>query len=244
MSHSTPSAEESAIQAADRSAIASSVPTAVEGERRLRRTAGIAALTAGLAYALQPVLVFLLTPTDVDPRTVDGLIALRWQAPVQIAVFITIGVAMLFLAVSTHRLMARAQERTTSVTVTTLLGVVAAAGWLGAAAGTIQHKGLGLSNLEANVSNTELQNALLQAAEFGGGILSLMLIATAGWLTGLALTGRRVGLFGWPLTIVTGVGAAVIAVPALALLLPFGILVLLPVLITLGIAFLWQSRAR
>ena len=186
MSHRTPSADASANRATDRPAIASYVPTGVEGERRLRRTAGISALTAGLAYAMQPVLVFLLSPADVDPRTVDGLIALAWQAPVQIAVFIAIGVAMLFLAVSTHRLMAGHRERTTSVTVTTVLGVVAAAGWLGAAAGTIQHKGLGLSNLQANVTDTELQNALLQAAEFGGGILSLMLIGTAGWLTGLA----------------------------------------------------------
>jgi hypothetical protein len=58
------------------------------------------------------------------------------------------------------------------------------------------------------------------------------------------LTGRRAGLFGWALTIVTGVGAVVIGAPALALLLPFGILALVPVLITLGVAFLLQSRAR
>ena len=221
----------------------SSTPAAVDmtSTSRLYRTAGVGAVVAGVAFILQPIFVFLLAP-DNDGSTVEKIEALRWSTPFEVIVFSAIGVSMLFLVVATYRLMTRGGA-TVGAGVAALFGVLSAFGWFGASAGLLETQGLGLDNMTAAITDPQLQAVWIQGQTFSANVLWLVLIGATGWFVGLATAGRRARVIGLPLTIIAIGSALVIAVPAVVFFLPFGILVLIPSLIAIGVSFLLKSRA-
>jgi hypothetical protein len=214
---------------------------------RLTRTAGIAALVAAVAYLVQPIIVFVINPETTGAGgypVADDLLNVRGLVPLELAEFGTVGVATLVLVVALDRLRRSVGAESVLGTVGTLLGVVGAAGWLGAAALTLGVYGLLATNLGEITPDPTLQQAVIQGSLVGDGMLDLGLVGIAGWLAVLGTSGRRAGLVGWPLAIVALVVAAGMLLPALILLVPFGGLLIIPGFLALGIGLLVRSRAR
>ena len=213
---------------------------------RLYRTAGVAALAGALAYLVQPVLVFVVNPPTTGPNgypVVRDLIAARGLAPVDVLMFATVGVATIVLAVAVHALRTTTGSLRSVPAMTGLaLGVVAGLGWIGAAAASMAVYGLFATNLGEITDDIVMQQAAIQTALVGTGMLSIPVIGTAGWFAVLGTSGRRARIVGWPMAVVALLAAAVILVPAVVMLLPFGMLAVIPVYAALGVAFLVKSR--
>jgi len=197
-------------------------------------------------YVIQPILVFLVSPPTEGaggyPIAAD-LIGLRGFAPLEALEFTGIGIATLVLVIAVHRLRERrGAGSSVAAAVGTVLGLIAGVGWIGSAAGTVATYGLFSTNLAAVTDDLVTQQAAIQVALVANGTLGLVIIGMAGWFAVLATSARRAGVVGWPLAVVALLAAAAIFVPSAAMLLPFGIVVLIPALITVGIAFLVKSR--
>jgi len=214
--------------------------------RRLYRSAGIAALIAAAAYLFQPIVVFVVQPPIEGAGgypIASDLFALRALVPAELAVFTAIGVATVVLALAVFRLhAARGAAPSLPSAVGVVLGVIAGFGWMGAAAGTLTAYGLYATNIAEITDDTVVQQAAIQAALLGNGMLSVPVLAMSGWFALLATSGRRAGIVGWPLAVLCFAATAIVGGPALILLLPFGALALIPVFAVLGIAFLVKSR--
>jgi len=212
----------------------------------LYRTAGLAALVAAFSYLVQPIVVFVVQPPTSGAGgypTADDLMALRSLAPLELAVFTAIGVSTIVLSVAVFRLRtALGSPSTIPSILAAILGVIAGLGWIGAAAGTMSAYGLYATNIAEITGDSEIQQAVIQSALLGTGMLSVPVIAMTGWFALLGTSGRRAGIVGWPLAVVCFAAVVVIGAPALILLLPFGVLALIPVFAVLGVAFLAKSR--
>ena len=213
---------------------------------RLYRVAGVSALVGAVAYLVQPIVVFVVNPPTTGPGgypVATDLIGLRTLAPLEVVEFTTIGVATIVLAVAVYRLSVLRGERTSiPLQLGAILGVLAGCGWIATAASILSTYGLFATNLAEITSDEKLQQVAIQGALLGSGLLCIPIFGMAGWFVLLATSGRRQGVVGWPLAVVAFAVTAMIAIPAAVLLVPFGILVLIPAFVTFGVAFLVKGR--
>jgi hypothetical protein len=221
----------------------------ISTSRALYRTAGIAALAAGLMYILQPIIVFVLSPqypagtpfedTFPDPSELGGASLLATLSAVE---FFAVGLATIIAALALGRLTARTGAGVWA-TAGQVTGVVSGAAWILMAGMTLANSGTVAQALSEVGADAGAQRVGLQAVNIViTGFIAVVAFCTATWLASLATAGRRAGVIGLPLAIASIVVAALITVALLVLNVPFGVLLLIPYFIGLGIALLVKSR--
>lgn len=230
--------------------VASMPGTAAFRERRFYRVAGWAAIIGALAYIAQPIIVFsLFPPTEsTDPAaTFDDVASMQskaWTGPVELLLFATIGAAIMVLAVAVGRLLAeRPSLGAVWPRVTTILGIISGTGWLFAAAvGAALRSSVGAALAETGADQT-MQRAVIQGANIvvTAGLM-LAMIALGGWLIGFIVLGKRSAIIGWPLAVVSALMLCGVLSASVPTVPPMGVLLLIPYLLTLGIAFLGKAR--
>jgi hypothetical protein len=207
------------------------------------RVAGTAAIAAAAAYLLQPVLVAAnsgeeLTPLPSEVRDV------WWTGTLQAAVFSGVGIALLVLVLAVGDLIRPAVGGLSAgLRALHVLGVVGAAGWLFAGAMALA----GYSTVAAGIADSGAEEPAQRAALNMAWLvltagLELASIALALWLGLVSTVGRRAGVVGRPLAW-AGFVVAVAMVATAAFVVPFGMLLLIPYLLGLGIRLVRRGRA-
>ncbi|KQO99674.1 hypothetical protein [Leifsonia sp. Leaf264] len=219
-------------------------------DRRFYLVGGWAAIIGALVYIVQPIIVFTFFPPteSTDPRAifddVASMQAKAWTGPVEVALFTAIGAAIIVLAVAVGRLLAeRASLGAIWPRVTTSLGIISGAGWFFAAAvGAALRSSVGAALAETGADQV-MQRAVIQGVNImvTAGLM-LAVIAFGGWLIGFIVLGKRGALIGWPLVIVSALMLCAVLSAALPTVPPLGVLLLIPFLLVLGIAFLTKAR--
>lgn len=206
----------------------------------LYRVAGWGAVLAAVSYLGQPVVVFVLAADYSDAPIADQIAASPWNGAIEGVIFGGLGLGMLFLVLAVGRLQGGA-----SVTsrVGHALGLVSAAAWVllgGLSLGKYSSIAAGMGEA---LPGAQDQLAVITAIDIViVGVVATAALGAVGWLVVLATAGRRAGVVGTGLAVVCVVAAAVILVPMLVFAVPFGVLVLIPALLTLGVGFLLRSR--
>lgn len=206
--------------------------------RSLYRTAGWGAVLGGGSYAVQPVLVFLV-PSGGDMDSAAYYVDNSWSGAVEGAVFtgVAVGVALLVLAVG--ELVRRTGPVSIAAHLAHLLGLAGAAAWLLVAGSLLGLYGSGSNLMDAAPEAAGQALAVHVSGTEVFGLLSTAAIALSGWLIGVATVGRRVvGVSG---AVVAGLTVLVMLVPLLVWSLPFGVLVLVPALLVLGVLLLVRA---
>ncbi|GAA3248399.1 hypothetical protein GCM10017691_58510 [Pseudonocardia petroleophila] len=206
----------------------------------LHRTAGWGAVLAAVAYLGQPLSVALLFTEDPDAPIADQIAATPWNGAIEGAIFGGLGLGMLFLVLAVGRLRGGASV---AGRVGDVLGLVSATAWILIGGMSLAKYSSVTAGMAEGLPGAQDQLAVITAFD----TVIIGLVATAGlgavgWLVALATAGRRAGVVGTGLAVVCVGGAAVILVPMLVLAVPFGVLVLIPVLLALGVAFLLRGR--
>ena len=223
---------------------------------RLYRTAGRAAIVAGVAYLVQPIIVFLLDPaagiaydendpSAFYPNPVDALTT-WYLGSIQAIEFTVIAVASLLLVLSVGTITRRSLgEAGPWAQATHVLGLIASVGWLLTAGAAFASHLLVAYSLTDFQVDAETQKLALQAATLGmAPAIALVMVGTGGWMLGLAVTGRRAGLIPAALRVI----AVIVGVALLAnvLINPTGVptfgLVVIPAWIALGCVLLVRGR--
>lgn len=203
------------------------------------RAAGSGALLAGLAYLCQPLLGAVLA-SGVEPTTGADLAAVQWSGVAQLAVFTTTAVGTALLVTGVDRLLPAGP----GAQLVRWLGLLSATGWALVGAASVGLYGPVSSGMAETVPDPGAQAAAIAAGYTAiTGMVALAAVGAVGWLAGLATLGRKAGVVGTPLAVAAGVAALVIAAVLLLMAAPFGALVLIPVHLALGVAFLRRGRA-
>lgn len=216
--------------------------------KRLYLTAGWGGIGAFVAWLLQPLLVFIISPgreerefpvwETIESYPYDGLF--------EVIVFAGIGVALLFLVLGTDALIRRSGGgQSVSARVGTALGVVAASVWFLVAGVTLApytSLGTGIPDLTGDETLQAIILDLPATFVIGGATLAFILPG-AGWIVSVITAGRRAGIVGIPLTVA---GAVTLLGPVLVLAIPFsppwGAIGVLGYALILGIVFLFKAR--
>jgi hypothetical protein len=207
----------------------------------LHRIAGWGALGAAAAYLGQPLSVALLFSDYPDDAPVaDQIAAAPWNGAVEGAIFGGLGLGMLFLVLAVGRLQGTASVGSR---VGHVLGIVSASAWTLIGGMSLAKYSSVAAGMGETLPGADDQLAVVTALDIViVGSVATAGLGAAGWLVALATAGRRAGVVGTALAVVCAAGAAVIVVPMFVFAVPFGVLVLIPVLLTLGATFLLRGR--
>lgn len=216
-----------------------------EERRRLLRTAGWAGVGGFVAWLCQPLLVALLSSSDTDVPTLATLEAAPWVGTVEGVLFSVIGCCLLTLVLATWRVLGLARPHASvASTVGLVMGLLAGAGWLLAAAGSLSlytSVGAGLAEVSPRA---EVQAAALQASYIAiTAALVLVAVGSTGWYVMLLTAGRHSGLVGTPLAVLLALlllgPAYQLATPWAA---PWGLVTFVLGSLVLGVAMLVKAR--
>lgn len=215
--------------------------------RRLYRIAGWGGIGAFVAWAAQPVLVAVSSATMGDGyQDWQALVGGRtWAGTVESAVFMGIGVGMLFFVTATISLVRRAGGlRSTASRVGATFGVAGAVGWIFTAGSTLSQYTSVSAGIPEVAPDRDLQIALMQTLAL---VMTGFLLATAFGMAGfgvfLATSARRAGVIGWPLTCVAILFLLIFgSMFAIPLSPPWGAVGFVLQSLIVGIAFLVKSR--
>jgi hypothetical protein len=169
----------------------------------------------------------------------------RYSGTIEVLIFSAIGVGVLFMVLATWQTITRGNPAVSvAATVGSVMGVVAAASWLLAAAEAFRmYTSVGAAIPDVT-DDSALQAAIIHGTALDvTGALVLFMVAFSGWLIMVATAGRRAGVVGLPVALVLGLVVLVQIVP---LVLPFSppwpIVGLVVAMLILGISFLLRSR--
>lgn len=202
------------------------------------RAGGWGALLAAVAYLGQPVAVTLLySDPSVDYQSIGYIAANPWNGAVEGAVFTGLATGFALLVVA----LARAGRDTVGTALTRALGLVSATAWLLVAGLSLGKYSSVATGTPETVPDPADQVAIVAGIDIAiTGFVAAAALAAAGWLVGVASG----GVVGRGLGVLCALAAAVIVVPMLVFAVPFGVLVLIPVLLVLGVAFLRRAGQR
>ena len=217
-----------------------------ERTKHLFRVAGLGAVGAFVAWLGQPILVFLVIGAQGD--TVPDwseIESSRYNGLIEVLIFSTIGLGLLFLVLATWRLIRRrTSEPSVAATAGHVMGLIAALSWFLVSADsfrTFTSVGAGIPEVTGDPT---LQRVITEgtALDITGSLL-LFVLGYTGWVVMVATVGRRAGLFGLPLTLVL-VLSVLGWVPMLAVpfSFPWPLMGFMVTILVLGIVFLVRSR--
>ncbi|MCO8273668.1 hypothetical protein M1L60_24025 [Actinoplanes sp. TRM 88003] len=192
------------------------------------RTAGVAALVAAAAYLVQPVLVALGAGEESRMGTAAYLAERTWQGALGGVVFAAVGIA---LAVTVRAVAAA----TGYDGIGSWLGRLSAGAWVavgGLSLAPYSSVGVGIDEL---TTDPTLQRVVAHTVDVvNTGFIAVAAIGFAGWvaLLGAGKVLSRVGV----------VAALVVVVPILVWSQPWGVLVMIPYLLVLGVVCLRRAR--
>jgi hypothetical protein len=205
--------------------------------------AGRAAMTAAAVYLLMPIIVAIQGEKQVPlPSEVRGL---WWEGALQALVLAGVGISLLILIVGTGALL---RQRLGPMSVVRqavhTIGLVGATGWLFAGAASLAQ----FSTVTAAIADTGADAAAQRAALHVVSVvltvgLELASLALSVWLTMFSIFGLRAGVVGRPLA-VAGVGVAAVVAATALVMVPAGLLLLIPYLPCLGVRLMRGAPVR
>ena len=223
-------------------AAAASVPA---GRRRLYRIAGLGGVGVFVAWAAQPVIVSIMSPgAPENGRDFAYIESTPFLGVMEAIVFSGIGVAMLFMVTAVGQLTAYAGPPSSAARVGHLLGMLSGIAWFFVAGSSLAlYTSIGFHLGEA-APQQALQQGLYQLhAIVLSGLIWPYMLGIIGWLVMLATAGRRIGVIGWPLTIVCILSVGIMVAAAfLPFAPPWGGVAGIGAALVLGIAFLVKAR--
>jgi hypothetical protein len=213
--------------------------------RRLLRTAGFGGIGAAVAWLLQPLLVSVASADLVDGVDFAFIQSHPFNGIAEGAIFVGVSVGLLYFVTAVGRL-ARLSSApiSTTASVSQLLGIASALGWLLVAGLSIApYTSVGFF-LGESAPERATQLGLYQLLSVV--LTSSIVIYVAGfawWLIALSTIGRRRGVVGWPLSITAIVAAAIMVSQLLVPFAPpWGTLAGIAFVLAAGIAFLVKAR--
>lgn len=223
---------------------------AVPANLRLYRRAGLTAILIVAAWVAQPIVVLSAATRNAGKSgsealpAVQDLLDSRWNGPSEFLIFAATGIFTLVLVHTVDAIVplssgppdiARGVSRS--------LGVMAGMGWLLMACLTLTlYTSIGAA-LAVAAPDADLQRAVIHGVHLvGGGMVQLSAVATAGWLVGLGLWGKRAGVVGRGLGATASILGVLTVFLSLAVTITGGSLLFIPALLTIGVAFLVRGR--
>ena len=210
--------------------------------RNTERVAGVAAISAAAVYLIQPLLVALNGAEEQGPLPAEVRDS-WWAGAAQAVALGGVGVALLVLVIALGLVLReRIGPLSAGQQAGQALGVLGAAGWLVAAAVSLA----GFSTVAAGIADSGADEAAQRAAldvvwvVLTAG-LELASIGLAGWLAMISTVGRRAGLVGRPLA-AAGLLVALVMLVTSLVVVPAGLLLLIPYLTFLGVRLLRRAR--
>lgn len=217
-------------------------------ERKLFRIAGLGAVGALVAWVGQPIMVTLAARREGGGEAVPdwaGVESAKWTGAVEVVIFSSIGLGMLFFVLATWQLL-RLRLGGSSVAAQAGMtgGILGALAWFLTAAESFRmYTSIGAGIPEA-VPDPDLQKAVIEGTALDiTGSLILFQVGYTAWLVLLATAGRRAHVVGLPVTALIGLSLlSVIIQLAVPFSPPWPLAGYLLVTLVLGISFLVKSR--